>query len=138
MKIGTSERGSETIENKSYSVPAYQHAIIVFGGVAGIEECVDADESIMVPGSKSHTMFDQWVNICPLQGSRTIRTEEAVMIALAKLGPVLSSSPETASPKEHVSNTLAVNVSGVQTMTKPKLELDDDDISDESSGEEED
>jgi Putative RNA methyltransferase len=32
------------------------------------------------------------VNICPFQGSRTIRTEEAVLIGLAKLSPMLSFS----------------------------------------------
>jgi Putative RNA methyltransferase len=60
--------------------------------VAGIEECVDADESIKVPGSQSRSLFDVWLNVCPYQGSRTIRTEEAVMISLAKLSPVLMKS----------------------------------------------
>jgi predicted SPOUT superfamily RNA methylase MTH1 len=75
LKIGTSERGNTAIESKSYKVPKFKHALIVFGGVAGIEECVDADESIRLAGAMSHQLFDQWVNICPFQGSRTIRTE---------------------------------------------------------------
>jgi hypothetical protein len=28
--------------------------------VAGIEECVDADESLKVSGSMSYTLFDHW------------------------------------------------------------------------------
>jgi len=68
---------------------SFQHAIIVFGGVAGIEECVDADETLTVPGSESRSLFDLWVNICPYQGSRTIRTEEAVWLSLARLRPHL-------------------------------------------------
>jgi len=32
------------------------------------------------------------VNICPFQGSRTIRTEEAVLISLARLSPFVSTN----------------------------------------------
>lgn len=92
LKIGTSERGDKSVEDAKFRVPAFEHSLIVFGGVAGIEECVDADESIKVPGSQSRSLFDVWLNVCPYQGSRTIRTEEAVMISLAKLSPVLMKS----------------------------------------------
>lgn len=51
----------------------------------GIEATVDADESLQLPGSESSALFDMWVNTCPGQGSRTIRTEEAVLITLARL-----------------------------------------------------
>jgi methyltransferase len=93
LKIGTSERGDRSVEDTKFNLPpSYQHSLIVFGGIAGIEECVDADESIKVSGSQSRTLFDVWLNICPYQGSRTIRTEEAVMIGLAKLSPFLTKS----------------------------------------------
>ena len=59
--------------------------MIVFGGVAGIEACVDADESLTLDGEMAHSLFDMWVNTCPKQGSRTIRTEEAMLISLAAL-----------------------------------------------------
>lgn len=100
LKIGTSERGSSHLDNRSFGLPSYEHALIVFGGVAGIEECVDADESFRLPGSESRKLFDIWVNICQYQGSRTIRTEEAVLITLAKMSPLLiveSSSVEPSS-----------------------------------------
>jgi hypothetical protein len=61
--------------------------LIVFGGVAGIEESVDTDKSTALPGKYSRKLFDVWVNICPYQGSRTIRSKEAVFIALARLSP---------------------------------------------------
>lgn len=48
---------------------------------------MDADESLQLPGSESSALFDMWVNTCPGQGSRTIRTEEAVLITLARLRP---------------------------------------------------
>jgi predicted SPOUT superfamily RNA methylase MTH1 len=34
-------------------------------------------------------VFDRWVNVCPGQGSRTIRTEEAVWIGLMGLRRVV-------------------------------------------------
>ncbi|CAI5739496.1 unnamed protein product [Peronospora farinosa] len=87
LKIGTSERGNVSIDDADFSMPKFRHALIVFGGVAGIEECVDADEKLPVSGEDSHTLFDMWVNTCPEQGSRTIRSEEALLISLAALRP---------------------------------------------------
>ena len=60
LKIGTSERGDMTVDGKSFSLPTFRHAIVVFGGVAGIEECVDADENMKIPGSQSKKLFDLW------------------------------------------------------------------------------
>lgn len=60
LKIGTSERGTTNVDSPTYSVPPFHHALVVFGGVAGIEECIDADEGLKLSGSMSHTMFDQW------------------------------------------------------------------------------
>lgn len=60
LKIGTSERGSKSVEDKNFSLPKSRHFLIVFGGVAGIEECVDADESLKLQGSESRKLFDLW------------------------------------------------------------------------------
>lgn len=60
LTIGTSERGDMNIDDKKFCLPKFQHALIVFGGVAGIEECVDADESSKLPGSESKKLFDMW------------------------------------------------------------------------------
>ncbi|CAI5713127.1 unnamed protein product [Peronospora destructor] len=87
LKVGTSERGNVSVDDADFSLPKFRHALIVFGGVAGIEECVDADEKLPVSGEDSHTLFDMWVNTCPEQGSRTIRSEEALLISLATLRP---------------------------------------------------
>mmetsp|Transcript_6727 Transcript_6727/g.9769 ORF Transcript_6727/g.9769 Transcript_6727/m.9769 type:complete len:444 (-) Transcript_6727:67-1398(-) len=92
LKVGTSERGddvSHALNNDKKKLPRFQHMIMVFGGIAGIEECIDADESISIPGSQTRTLFDLWLNTCPHQGSRTIRTEEAVLISLARLRPFI-------------------------------------------------
>jgi len=85
LKMGTSERGSVTVDDKNFALPKFSHGLIVFGGVSGIEECVDADDECVISGEDSHTLFDMWLNVCPLQASRTIRTEEAVLLSLAGL-----------------------------------------------------
>jgi predicted SPOUT superfamily RNA methylase MTH1 len=106
LTIGTSERGVDAREavpralrgvrggtevsqqqqsrtkHLPHGPPPFQHALVVFGGPAGLE-AADA-------GAPS--MFDVWVNTCPGQGSRTIRTEEAVLVSLAALQPALTAA----------------------------------------------
>ena len=54
---------------------ACRHLLVVFGGVAGLEASVDADEALTISGEDASCLFDMWVNTCPAQGSGTIRTE---------------------------------------------------------------
>lgn len=56
--------------------------------MAGIEHAVanDPDLATMhVAPRDAHKMFDAWVDLCPGQGSRTIRAEEALWIGLMGL-----------------------------------------------------
>ncbi|TMW62299.1 hypothetical protein Poli38472_009792 [Pythium oligandrum] len=92
LKIGTSERGNVCVDDDDFKLPRHRHALVVFGGVAGIEECVNADETIPANGDEAHTLFDMWVNTCPTQGSRTIRSEEAVLVSLSALRKPLTVS----------------------------------------------
>ena len=88
LTIGTSERGISLSNLKSddRAVPDFHHMMVVFGGVAGLEVAVKADEELKRLGVKSpEALFDHWVNLCPGQGSRTIRTEEAVWAGLMGL-----------------------------------------------------
>jgi hypothetical protein len=39
--------------------------LIVFGAVAGIEESINANKSMALPGEYSRKLFDIWGNICP-------------------------------------------------------------------------
>ena len=88
MTVGTSERGvalSDLTSGES-AIPEFRHMMIIFGGVAGLEVAVKADVELGNLGAKSpEALFDRWVNLCPGQGSRTIRTEEAVWIGLMGL-----------------------------------------------------
>ena len=91
VTFGTSERGialSTLNESKSkkHRMPEYSHMLIVFGGLAGLEVAVRADKELEKLGiTKPEVLFDYWVNLCPGQGSRTIRTEEAVWLGLMGL-----------------------------------------------------
>lgn len=64
----------------------FKHLLIVFGGVAGLEVAVKNDGELQKLGVvEAKDVFDRWVDVCPGQGSRTIRTEEAVWIGLMGL-----------------------------------------------------
>ncbi|CAM9700382.1 unnamed protein product [Chrysoparadoxa australica] len=89
VTLGTSERGSTSVDDDDFAIKPFQHLLLVFGGVKGIEASIDNDEAFDLAGADSHKLFDMWVNTCPHQGSRTIRTEEAVLLSLARLSPYI-------------------------------------------------
>ncbi|KAL8710236.1 MAG: hypothetical protein Q9220_005167 [cf. Caloplaca sp. 1 TL-2023] len=91
LTFGTSERGSpiselmKSVPGQSV-VPEFNHMLLVFGGVAGLETAFEADTELQKMGVKEvKDLFDFWINLCPGQGSRTIRTEEAVWLGLMGL-----------------------------------------------------
>ena len=93
LTFGTSERGipisslaNPAAIGDNVTVPDFSHMMIAFGGVAGLEVAVEADDELLKMGlSEPKDLFDYWVNLCPGQGSRTIRTEEAVWLGLMGL-----------------------------------------------------
>ena len=72
LVIGTSERG-EALTNKQ--LPAFNHALLVLGGLSGLEVAVERDEGIKLTADDAHELFDAWINVVENQGSRTVRTE---------------------------------------------------------------
>lgn len=89
VSIGTSERGEDiedVIGRKQKPIPEFSHMLVVFGGLAGLEQAFKDDKELKKTGVKQVSeIFDFWVDMCPGQGSRTIRTEEALWIALSRL-----------------------------------------------------
>uniref|UniRef100_A0A8C2FVQ4 SPOUT domain containing methyltransferase 1 n=1 Tax=Cyprinus carpio TaxID=7962 RepID=A0A8C2FVQ4_CYPCA len=85
LTVGTSERGNSA---DHITLPPFKHMLVVFGGLQGLEASVDADENLNVadPG----VLFDLYLNTCPGQGSRTIRTEQAILISLSGLRQKIS------------------------------------------------
>lgn len=86
LKIGTSERG-EISPAKLLKLPPAKHVLVAFGGPLGLEHCQRATET--GDGSNVSQLFDVYLNTCPKQGSRTIRTEEAILISMAHLQDAL-------------------------------------------------
>ncbi|XP_038045984.1 putative methyltransferase C9orf114 homolog [Patiria miniata] len=80
VTLGTSERGTDVDQ---LQLSAFRHLLIVFGGLKGLEYSLDADERLKITDPK--LLFDHYINTCPTQGSRTIRTEEAILISLSSL-----------------------------------------------------
>jgi len=95
LSIGTSERGvpvSSTLDadREAYVRPTWNHLLLVFGGVSGLEAALAADGELKEAGvTDPKDVFDRWVNLVPSQGSRTIRTEEAVWVGLTGLRPLV-------------------------------------------------
>eukprot|EP00890_Picochlorum_soloecismus_P005500 jgi/Picsp_1/5951/NSC_03308-R1_chromosome 9 open reading frame 114 len=88
LTIGTSERG-EQVSSCDLTVNEYQHALVVLGGPQGLEYCLGNDD-LRKEHSEPSTLFHMYINVCSNQGSRTIRTEEALLITLTFLHPALS------------------------------------------------
>jgi predicted SPOUT superfamily RNA methylase MTH1 len=83
LSIGTSERG--TPARKMRGAAKAEHILLAFGGLAGLEEAVRVDEELTKMGVEASELFDRWVNLVEGQGSRTIRSEEAIWIGLMGL-----------------------------------------------------
>ncbi|CAN8255854.1 unnamed protein product [Cochlearia groenlandica] len=77
--IGTSEHGL-VISSSELKIPTFRHLLIAFGGLAGLEESIEEDNQYK--GKDVREAFNVYLNTCPHQGSRTIRTEEAMFISL--------------------------------------------------------
>jgi predicted SPOUT superfamily RNA methylase MTH1 len=78
------------VDATELDLDAVEHVLLVFGGVRGLEAAVEADDNF--EDTDPEPLFDVYLNTCPKQGSRTIRTEEAVWVSLAALRPLLKRS----------------------------------------------
>ncbi|XP_072227515.1 putative methyltransferase C9orf114 homolog [Leuresthes tenuis] len=85
LTIGTSDKGS-SLDQAALS--PFKHLLVVFGGLQGLEASLDADQNLDV--TDPSVLFDLYLNTCPGQGSRTIRTEEAILISMAGLRPKIT------------------------------------------------
>lgn len=94
--IGTSERGEPITKALDGQPSRPEHMLVVFGGVAGLEVAAKGDPELEAKGINAENvseLFDYWINILPGQGSRTIRTEEAVWLGLMGLRDVFHAGP---------------------------------------------
>lgn len=98
--IGTSERGvplSSFLDDYDKQYPRTtrpKRILIAFGGPSGLEAAVANDPVFKEKGlgpADAAKAFDAWVNLVPAQGSRTVRTGEAVWIGCATLRSLFTS-----------------------------------------------
>lgn len=92
LAIGTSEKG-DNVDSVEMDTSNFRHALIVFGGVQGLEASLESDEALDIEDPS--LLFQYYLNTCPNQGSRTIRTEEAILISLASIRPKLQGMGKT-------------------------------------------
>ncbi|KAG0047975.1 hypothetical protein BGZ83_007064 [Gryganskiella cystojenkinii] len=85
LTIGTSDKGTPISTEVTSSIPHFAHALLIFGGASGIETAVEADEDLSCDAEDAKDIFDFWINTCPAQGSRVVRTEEALLVTMAAL-----------------------------------------------------
>ncbi|KAK9708128.1 hypothetical protein K7432_009802 [Basidiobolus ranarum] len=91
VKIGISDKG-EPIEEATTKLKPYKHALIVLGGNTGIETAVETDQDLDCAIEDTATLFDIYTNPCPGRGSRTLRTEESLLVSLSALRSTLISN----------------------------------------------
>ena len=60
----------------------------MFGGLKGLEASLESDEKLTA--NDPSLVFDYYVNTCPGQGGGTIRTEEAILVTMSALRPVIA------------------------------------------------
>ncbi|CAD5215422.1 unnamed protein product [Bursaphelenchus okinawaensis] len=82
MYIGTSERG-KAVDEMEFERKEGSKILVVFGGLQGLENAVQCDEKCEVEDPAE--LFNYYINSLPDQGSRIIRTEEAIPITLTAL-----------------------------------------------------
>ncbi|KAJ7377417.1 Putative methyltransferase C9orf114 [Desmophyllum pertusum] len=83
--MGTSERGTLVDD---LVLPNFRHLLVVFGGLKGLETSLESDENLQA--NDPSLVFDHYVNTCPGQGSGTIRTEEAMLVTMSALRPIIA------------------------------------------------
>ncbi|KAI3429714.1 hypothetical protein D9Q98_005799 [Chlorella vulgaris] len=97
MTVGTSERGECTPPCQLQLGP-FRHLLIVFGGPHGLEYALQHDDLASQHNCPSE-LFDRYLNTCFDQGSRTIRSEEAILISMAFVKPAISTASTAGSSK---------------------------------------
>lgn len=95
VTVGTSDKGSTVDE---FTCPKYKHLLIMFGGLQGLEAALENDTVLDADDPK--LLFDYYLNTVPEQGSKTVRTEEAILISLSALRSKLNPESKSQTFKE--------------------------------------
>ncbi|EYC33883.1 hypothetical protein Y032_0001g141 [Ancylostoma ceylanicum] len=80
--IGTSPRG-EPVSNMYVNTLNDVHVLLVFGGVAGVDAALEAEEALAE--TRAEEAFDRLINSLPFKGTNSERVEENVFVTLAEV-----------------------------------------------------
>lgn len=95
----------------------------MFGGVHGIESALESDEQMQIDDAS--LLFDRYLNVLPNQGSRTIRTEEAILVTLAGLRSKMQAKNEPMAFKgEGIATSSIFPVNKAETQHTPTEKID--------------
>jgi predicted SPOUT superfamily RNA methylase MTH1 len=111
-KVGVSERAGLSVDDRKFKLPPFQHLLVVIGGGDGIEDSVENDGELSMSASDASKLFNGYVRTAPTTGSRSVRTEEALAVTLARLAPFID--------KANVANAAPSKANGVAFATDKK------------------
>ncbi|KAF7732869.1 hypothetical protein EC973_000145 [Apophysomyces ossiformis] len=91
--IGITDRGGQDLyDGAVQKLKNFEHMLIAFGGPSGgLQEAIEADEDLKVGAEDAADLFDQLLNPNVKCGTRSVRLEESMMMALSVLKPGLNS-----------------------------------------------
>ncbi|KAI8831756.1 hypothetical protein BJ741DRAFT_536579 [Chytriomyces cf. hyalinus JEL632] len=82
--VASADEADEADGEASIPKP-FKHMMVVFGGAKGIEYSVGADEDVRAGEDECEQLFSYFVRPLASQGSRRLRTEEAVLITMTSI-----------------------------------------------------
>jgi predicted SPOUT superfamily RNA methylase MTH1 len=89
LKIGISDKGQPADYLDVSKHHGFKHSLVFFGGMEGIQEIVEQDERTKMSLDDLINTFDLKMNSTPERGTRSVRTEENVLVSLAQLQPIM-------------------------------------------------
>ena len=91
LKVGESRQNGDVLDFIDFQkYQGFKHALVFFGGLTGIEGLVEELETgENFKASETRKLFNEYVNTCPEIGSRSLRTEESLLMSMGALMPNL-------------------------------------------------
>ncbi|XP_066259976.1 putative methyltransferase C9orf114 [Euwallacea similis] len=124
LTIGTSDKGTSVDE---FTCPKYKHLLVVFGGLHGLEAALENDS--VLDADDPSLLFDSYLNTIPEQGSKTIRTEEAILISLTALKSKLKPEFKSKTFEKKSDDVLETASDNGPEQNELKTQGNDDDLS---------
>jgi hypothetical protein len=98
LSVGASEQGAPLHAaggGGPAPLPKFAHLLVVFEGAEGLGPAVAADDELDEFADDVGSLFDRHVDLCPARGARgcrSIRTEEALLVGLGALRPLIDAA----------------------------------------------